>query len=163
MIALQNLSRKMVVISLPHHTVCGEEHCHCTRRKVGVVDHDPKSGLKTVRALNRRLAGSITLMAKGTDGDKLAELPDGIARIPSVLRLERKGELKITRGHEVAAAKKAADNADAKVAAEAAAKASEPTQAEPVKTAAPASSTPPPAAPLTVINDALSARKPPKE
>lgn len=83
-VKLQNHSRRMLVLNLPHEDVCSEEKCHCSRQLVGVQQHDAATGEKTVQAFKRRLAGALTLCAKGTDGDTVSDLPDGVLRAPDV-------------------------------------------------------------------------------
>ncbi len=87
----------MVTINLPHEVVCTEERCFCTRQVTGVTDHDPKTGAKTVRAVRRKLAGSITFTAFGHDGDTIADLPLGVARLPEVRAMEQARKMLVTR------------------------------------------------------------------
>lgn len=87
----------MIVVNLPHDVVCSESRCYCSRQVTGVTDHDPATGAKTVRALHRKLAGSITLTAAGHDGDKLENLPLGVARLADVLALEKSRKVRVTR------------------------------------------------------------------
>lgn len=93
MVTLKNLSKRMVVINLPHEMACSEERCFCGRMKVGVTELNKDTGEREVRALNKRLPGSLTLCAAGTEGSEIAGLPDKIARLPDVKRAKADGEL----------------------------------------------------------------------
>jgi hypothetical protein len=96
-VTLQNRARSLVTFILPHHVACSETSCGCTRQVVGVTDIDKVSGKKTVRALKRKLAASITLMAAGHEGDTLEGLNDGVAMIPEVRAAEKAGSLHVVR------------------------------------------------------------------
>lgn len=96
-VQLKNKRRGVVVFNLPHEQVCTETECLCTRQKVGVQDHNPETGAKSVRGFNRRLASSITLLAAGHEGATSKPLPNGVARLPEVLAAVDIGELEVIR------------------------------------------------------------------
>lgn len=93
-VKLHNYSRRMLVLNLPHEAVCSEEKCYCSRQVVGVQQHEPVTGEKSVQAFKRRLASSLTLCAKGTDGDTVGDLPDGVLRAPDVRLAIKTGALR---------------------------------------------------------------------
>lgn len=143
-VTLKNNTRRMQVINLDHSVVCSEDDCRCTRQRTGIQAHDPRTGEKTVRAFNRRLPGSITLTAKGSDGDTVAGLPDGVARLPTVQLLKGRGELAIElETEEVLAARKADAEEAKKRQADYAAAVKKSAEAAPKKTASAGTTTAP--------------------
>lgn len=100
MVSLINLSRTVHTYILVHALVCTEEECSCGRQLVGVTDHDHETGKKNVRALRRKLADSVTIMSKGTDGDTVHGLPDGVLRLPEVKAALAKGEVRALKGKD---------------------------------------------------------------
>lgn len=97
MLTIKNNAKRMQVFNLPHDVACSESACGCTRQLVGVTDLDPKTGDKTVRALKRRLADSITLTAAGSEGDTLEGLPNGVAFVPEIKAAAARKEITIKR------------------------------------------------------------------
>lgn len=95
-VILRNRTKKHYVFGLPHAKVCTEAQCLCTRQKVGVQDHNPATGEKTLRAVRQRLQGSVSLNAAGTDGSETEPLPNGAARLPEVRALVLAGALEVT-------------------------------------------------------------------
>lgn len=114
MITLKNLSKRTVIFNLPHAFACSETVCTCSRMKVGVTDHDKASGDRKVRAVNQRLAHSVTLLPRGSKADpkpvakgekastpapldQVSGLLDGVARVPEIVEAAARGEIEITR------------------------------------------------------------------
>lgn len=103
MLTIRNLSKRTVVLNLPHASACSETVCTCSRMKVGVEEHDPVSGARTVRAVNQRLGASVTLFPKGMRGakgeplDKADGLLDTVANTPDVIGAERRGEIAVEK------------------------------------------------------------------
>lgn len=93
-IKISNVSRRLVTLNLPHDSACSGDGCFCSRHKIGVQELDRATGAKTLRAMNRRLAGSLTLAAKGSDGDT-AVVPGAVARAPDVAAAARAGVIVI--------------------------------------------------------------------
>lgn len=83
-VTLQNRSGRQILFHLHHDATCSEAKCFCSRRVVGVQDHDPATGQRTLRAHKRRVPDSVTLNAYRTEGDKISGLPDGVLHVPEV-------------------------------------------------------------------------------
>ncbi len=115
MITIRNLSKRTVVLNLAHEHACSPTVCTCGRQKVGVQEHDPKTGDRVVRKVNQRIPASVTLFPKGTretvpgpvgdDGkpgppvvmklDEARDLLDNVARLPLVKKHVDDGTLKV--------------------------------------------------------------------
>lgn len=88
----------MVTYELAHDVVCARGDCECLRMRVGARDHDPKSGVRTVRGGWKRVAKTITLLAKGTPGggDVIEGLPWTVQHLEAVIRDKHAGTLRVT-------------------------------------------------------------------
>lgn len=100
MLTIRNLTKRTVVLNLPHAEACSETQCTCSRVKVGVEDLDPITGERKVRAVNQRLGASVTLFPKGSRGQKGEELDrvdvlDTVRRVQDVISAERRGEIRV--------------------------------------------------------------------
>lgn len=94
-VTLKNKARAMKVFNLPHAIVCTEALCLCTRRVTGVQDVHPETGEKSMRALKKRLADSVTFTAAGTEGDEVSDLPDTVLAVPEIAAAIKRRELVI--------------------------------------------------------------------
>lgn len=103
MITIRNLTKGSVVFNLPHAFACSEDACTCTRTKVGVEEHNPKTGDRAIRHVNRRLGASITLFPKGHRDagkdakwlDRVTDLPPHVRRVPEIANALRAGKIAI--------------------------------------------------------------------
>lgn len=95
-VTLQNKTKRKVTLVLPHAKVCTEEDCQCRRQRVGVTSTHPVTGAKIVRALQRKLAGSVHIMAAGTGGDSVSGLPNGVAALRQVKAMLKAKQLVLT-------------------------------------------------------------------
>lgn len=128
MLTIKNLTKRTIVFNLPHDKACSDTVCTCSRVKAGVVDLDPKTGDRKVRAVNQRLAHAITLFPKGTLGDAVegqterpsldtvTDLLDGVGRVPEVAQARARGEISWTHTPDTKA-EPAADTKTKKAAA----------------------------------------------
>jgi hypothetical protein len=71
-VVLENLEAQPQTLVLDAHT---EQHSFLRRQHVTVTDHNPKTGEQSKRQERRRVPDSLTLWAKGTEGDKSRPLP----------------------------------------------------------------------------------------
>jgi hypothetical protein len=128
-VTLENRSPRRKIFHLTHDHACSGASCSCARVVVGVQDHNPKTGVKSLRALRRRLPGSITLLARGHEGAKVSGLPETIladAEVAKAIRAKQiawaaddEGGSKKVAAHHPHAAGKLAAQAAAQAAAEA--------------------------------------------
>lgn len=88
-VTLQNRSPSQRIFHLHHAAACADSSCSCERRTVGVQDHDPKSGKRTLRAHKHRVPASVTLNAYRSEGDQVSGLPDGVISAPEVAKAIR--------------------------------------------------------------------------
>lgn len=100
MITIRNLTKRTVVLNLPHATACSPTECTCGKQKVGVQDHNPVTGDRVVRAVHQRIPASVTMFPKGTmDGDwpidRAYNLIDHVRRVPEVVNAVAAGDLEI--------------------------------------------------------------------
>lgn len=110
MLTIRNLTKRTLVFNLAHEFACSATVCTCGRMKVGVQEHDKRTGERRVRAVHQRLAASITLFPKGTrsdDGKRAIDQAEGllvnVARVPEIQAAKARGEIEI----KVVAEKKA--------------------------------------------------------
>lgn len=112
MLTIRNLTKRTVIFNLPHAFACSDTVCTCSRAKGGVQEHDPITGERKVRAVNHRLAASITLMPKGMTGpgpigpdgkpgpvvrlDEASGLLVNVARVPDVKAAKARGEIELS-------------------------------------------------------------------
>jgi hypothetical protein len=102
-VTLENRTGRRLVFHLSHAT-CTEASCTCKRVAVGVHDHHPKSGAKTLRAFVRRLPDSITLNARRSEGYQVSGLPMAIINDPHVAKALKKKRIAFVKDEpEVAA------------------------------------------------------------
>lgn len=101
-VLLQNATRDLVPLNLEHEYACTEEVCFCVR--VGQVHsaHDPKSGAVSGVVKRVRVAGSITLTAMGTPGDRRT-VPAQVSTVPEIASRIRRGLIVLTPVEEAVA------------------------------------------------------------
>jgi hypothetical protein len=97
MLTIENKSRRTVILNLPHDVVCTGDSCGCGRMKVGVQDHDPQTGERTLRAIRKKVPASITLTSVGTPGATLTGLPNRLIHVAELKRAVARGALVVTR------------------------------------------------------------------
>jgi hypothetical protein len=88
-VTLENRTARRQLFHLTHAHACADGEagtCSCKRITVGVQDHNPTTGVRTLRAHKRRLPDSITLNARLSDGSKVSGLPDKIIGDPAVAK-----------------------------------------------------------------------------
>ena len=95
-VTLENRSRGIVTIELPHDICCTADKCSCTRQLHGALDYKGPRGRKRVRGGRKRIPRSVTLLARGdAAGNHMATgLPPSVVRTPSYLG--QCGKLKLT-------------------------------------------------------------------
>jgi hypothetical protein len=76
---LKNLSKRMVVIVLPHNEVCAEQ-CYCSATQHLQTAHNPATGDVGVRQLAMQVAKSMYLPA----GAESEDLPEAFLRAQQV-------------------------------------------------------------------------------
>lgn len=81
-VSLANQTRAILTFNLPHNLVPEL----ASRGVVGVRDHNPTTGERTVQARRKWISGSVTLMPKGTSGDIVRGLPVSVLEAPDVKR-----------------------------------------------------------------------------
>lgn len=81
-VSLANQTRAILTFNLPHDLVPEL----ASRGVVGVREHNPTTGERTVQARRKWISGSVTLMPKGTSGDIVRGLPISVLEAPDVKR-----------------------------------------------------------------------------
>jgi hypothetical protein len=83
---------------LGHAEVCANSGtCLCHRQKVGVARPRPKRGRRVMAIEPRRFPSTLTLAAKGTEGDALTGLPLAVLHAASVKAAIASGAVKAER------------------------------------------------------------------
>jgi hypothetical protein len=87
---LANKTKLPVILNLPHGVVPEL----ASMSVVGTLDH-LTTGERPLRATKRAISGSLTLCAKGTDGDKIAGLPQSVLNAPEVIAAKARDAIEI--------------------------------------------------------------------
>lgn len=91
-VGLHNRERRMQVFNLPHELYCtASGQCGCREQRVTTVEEDPMTGDRRPRSQVRRLAASLTLLAR----EKREGLPEAVLKIPEVKRAVDAGQLRV--------------------------------------------------------------------
>lgn len=88
MILIRNLEREPRVYEIPL------THAPGLRTKIGASDRDTEGNV-VLRVQHKTLPSSITLMAKGTEGDTSEPLPNAICDAPALVEAHRLKRIQI--------------------------------------------------------------------
>lgn len=104
MIILKNLERAPRVYEIPVAHAPGQQ------QKVGAADRDAQGNV-TLQVQQRTFPSSVTLMARGTEGDTSEPLPDSVEKAPAIAEAKRARKLEVVKLPDVSAP--AVENVDA--------------------------------------------------
>jgi hypothetical protein len=97
-VTLRNrLPRMLPPILLPHADVCAVTGtCGCQQVRVGIAKKGAK-GTRAMAVVPRRLPSTLTLCAKGSEGDTLTGLPLAVLHAPAVKAAVANQSITVTR------------------------------------------------------------------
>jgi hypothetical protein len=80
MVSLRNKAKQTKIFNLPHSYVCADGKCLCSRAEFRSETHNPRSGERGVRVLDRQICASVHLLP----GQWSEALPDSVLLVPEV-------------------------------------------------------------------------------
>ena|SRR5215831_1434656 len=89
-VTIESRLRQIQVFNLAHTSFC-KEACACTDIVVMGVHEDPRTGQRARRALPRKVAASLTLLAR----ERREGLPDVVLRVPEVAAAIARGHVRV--------------------------------------------------------------------
>jgi hypothetical protein len=79
MVSLRNKTKRTKILNLPHKQACADK-CLCTSTEFRSETHNPKTGDRGVRVLDRQLSASVHLLP----GQWSEPLPESVLSCPEV-------------------------------------------------------------------------------
>lgn len=105
-IDLQNVAHppRPLDFHLPHEVVCAAVGaCSCLRTKAGVSRVDPETRKRVSDPVNRRVPGTLSLMARGTAGSTLTGLHPAVLEAPEVKAALARRDVRVVVAPQAAA------------------------------------------------------------
>ena len=79
MVSIRNKTKRTKIFNLPHRYACADK-CLCERAEFRSETHNPRSGERGVRVLNRQLCASVHILP----GQWSEPLPESVLSVPEV-------------------------------------------------------------------------------
>src|SRR5215831_6181805 len=89
-VTIESRLQRIQVFNLAHASFC-EEACACSDIVVTAVHEDPRTGQRARRAVPRKAAASLTLLAR----ERKEGLPDAILRVPEFAAAIARGHVRV--------------------------------------------------------------------